>query len=232
MASKNTGGVIKELSAGWQRYQAERHSQASKKYRELSEGQSPKVLFVTCADSRIEPSVIFQTDPGELFVARNPGNLVPPLGALLGGASASLEYALTALEVSDVIVCGHSNCGAMKGVLNPDAVKAMPGVAHWLQFALPALSIQLPFRRSTSPAQKIELLAKQNAVCQLQNLATYPVVAKRLAEGVLRLHAWYYDIPSGAITCFDNGTRQFEPLTQATAASRSDYERVHLKASR
>ncbi|MEQ1948923.1 MAG: carbonic anhydrase [Bryobacteraceae bacterium] len=218
--------VIKKLAAGWQQYQSEHHSRHEGRYASLAEKQDPKVLFITCADSRIEPAVMFQSEPGDLFVARNPGNIVPPYGAVLGGASASLEYALTVLSVSDIIVCGHSNCGAMKGLLYPQGLKQMPLVSNWLKFASAAHMMHQPFRRSTPLAQRIACLAQENAVVQLDHLKTYPAVASKLARLQVRLHAWHYDIRTGGITCFDPESGAFRPLATDTPPAYSRRSQV------
>lgn len=204
------------LSAGWYRYQRDHHAPRKQVYINLAEKQHPKVLFITCADSRIEPAVMFQSEPGELFVARNPGNVVPPYGAVLGGTSASLEYALTALSVSDIVVCGHSSCGAMKGLLYPKALATMPLVSSWLRFAKAARSVQGPFCRSMPLAQRLASLAQKNAVVQLDHLRTYPAVAAKLSRRQVRLHAWYYDIPTGGITCYHSQSGTFRPLSEDT----------------
>lgn len=204
---------LTKLADGWQRFRALHYPKRRKLYGTLGKQQDPKVLFITCADSRIEPSFIFQAEPGDLFISRNPGNIVPPYGALLGGASASLEYALTALPVEDVIVCGHSNCGAMKGLLRKGAMTGMPTVAAWLRYAEASLSMQRGAAQKGPLGKRIEMLAKQNALLQLDHLKTYPVVAGRLAAGRLRLHAWYYNIAGGEITCFDPDQLSFLPLS-------------------
>lgn len=208
--------VIAKLSAGWYRYQRAHHAPRERLYANLAERQTPKILFITCADSRIEPAVMFQSEPGELFIARNPGNIVPPYGVMLGGASASLEYGLTALSVSDIIVCGHSSCGAMKGLLYPKALTKMPLVSGWLRFAEAARSAQGPIRRSMPIAKRLASLAEKNVVVQLDHLRTYPIVVAKLSRQQVRLHAWYYDIPTGGITCFHPDSGTFRPLSENT----------------
>jgi len=211
--------VIAKMADGWASYQQYHHTPRARVYADLAEQQDPKVLFITCADSRIEPAVMFQSAPGDLFVARNPGNIVPPYGALMGGASASLEYALTALSVTDIIVCGHSSCGAMKGLLYPEDLDSMPLVAAWLRFAKSASSIQAPFPRSMALATRIRNLARENAVVQLDHLKTYPTVAGKLSRQQIRLHAWHYDIRSGGISCYHAESASFRPLDKDTPAA-------------
>src|SRR6516162_7571211 len=169
------------------------------KHRELFEklalGQRPEVLFVTCADSRIDPCLLTQTKPGDLFICRVIGNVVPPYPDAVGGVSATIEYAVGVLGVEDVIVCGHTDCGVMKGVLNPEAVAALPAVSAWLQYAQPA--------REGAGSDDLLPLTERNVVHQLENLRTHPSVAKRLDDGDLSLHGCVYHIAESAVTSYD-----------------------------
>ena len=173
----------------------------------LATGQSPATLFITCADSRIDPSLITQTDPGELFVVRNAGNIVPPLdpdGSSPDGNAGSIEYALNALHVSDVVVCGHSSCGAMGGLQDLDAVAgALPSVRRWLEHSESLLQ--------TEAANDLDALIEANVLLQLEHLRTYPGVQEKLDAGEITLHGWVYDIGSGNVRAHD-GT-SFSPLT-------------------
>src|SRR5215470_13431979 len=155
------------------------------KHRELFEklalGQRPEVLFVTCADSRIDPCLLTQTKPGELFICRVIGNIVPPYPDAIGGVSATIEYAVGVLRVAEVIVCGHTDCGVMKGALNPDALEAYPNVTAWLRYA------NVPQREANPSPEFLLALAEANVVAQLKNLRSHPTVAARLEEGDLKL---------------------------------------------
>ncbi len=168
-------------------------------FEKLALGQRPEALFITCADSRIDPCLLTQTEPGELFICRVIGNIVPPYPDAIGGVSATIEYAVGVLEVPIVIVCGHTDCGVMKGALNPEALKEYPNVTAWLRYA---------------EVKHSDLLAntEHNVVAQLKNLRTHPSVASRLAEGDLVLHGWVYHIGPGTVTAYDEASKTFQPL--------------------
>lgn len=166
-------------------------------------GQRPQALFITCADSRIDPCLLTQTKPGELFICRVIGNVVPPYPDAVGGVSATIEYAVGVLGVADVIVCGHTDCGVMKGVLNPEAVAALPAVSAWLRYAQPA--------RAEAPGDDLLALAESNVRVQLENLRTHPSVASRLEDGDLALHGWVYHLAEGLVTMLDGESGQFAP---------------------
>jgi carbonic anhydrase len=165
----------------------------------LALNQRPEALFITCADSRIDPCLLTQTKPGELFICRVIGNIVPPYPDAVGGVSATIEYAAGVLRVPEIIVCGHTDCGVMKGALNPDALEAYPNVVHWLRYA----NIQ------PGEATLIEH-TEHNVKAQLDNLRTHPTVAARLEEGDLTLHGWVYHIGPGIVTVYDEETKTFQ----------------------
>jgi len=177
---------------------------------ELATGQSPEVLFITCADSRIDPHLITGTKPGDLFVCRNAGNIVPPYSHSAKGMSASIEYAVTVLGVKDIVVCGHSDCGAMKGALAMDTLSSVPEVRDWLEFVQPAVESL----DCVDHGPELELLTEENVLLQLENLKSHPAVATKLAEGELSLHAWIYDIASGGVSCSHPEKRDYQPISQ------------------
>jgi carbonic anhydrase len=199
-------------------------------FRTLADSQAPRALFITCGDSRIVPDLITQTNPGELFICRNAGNIVPPFGEVAGGVSATIEYAVVALEIPDIIVCGHSDCGAMKGILYPETTQSMPMVAHWLRHAEPARCVVEALHSERSEHEKLEILTQENVLAQLQNLLTHPSVAARLARGTLNVHGWHYDISTGGVVAFDAARNRFvrlEPgdrIPSATPRPRHDVD--------
>jgi carbonic anhydrase len=186
-------------------------------FERLATGQSPPTLFVTCADSRISPTLITQTGPGDLFVCRNIGNIVPAYGEMMGGVSAVVEYACVALRVTDVVICGHSDCGAMKGLLDPDkhGLERMPTVSSWLRNAEAARSVIAATKPDLEGEPLIQALVEQNVRLQLAHLRTHPSVAAGVAEGRLTLHGWIYDIKSGAVSEFDRDERILKPIANA-----------------
>jgi carbonic anhydrase len=184
-------------------------------FERLAKRQEPFALFITCADSRVVPSLITHTNPGEIFVERNPGALVPVAGEGLAGESASIEYAIEVLHVSDIIVCAHSDCGAIKGILHPENTLSVPAVRAWLQFGHDAAA-DLP--RNGSDQERLEELTRRVATLQLENLKSHASVRKALASNCLNLHAWIYQIDRGEVLARNERTRAFEPWPPAGAS--------------
>ncbi|MFF4584063.1 carbonic anhydrase [Streptomyces sp. NPDC001388] len=169
----------------------------SGEYRRLAEGQYPEALFITCSDSRVIPALITGARPGEMFELRNAGNIVPPHGGQgASGEAATIEYALEVLGVQDIVVCGHSHCGAMGALKSGDDLSALPGVDAWLQLARPRLASALD-----GPAEdpRLREVAQLNVVNQLTLLRSYPSARRRLDSGSLRLHGWYYEVDTGRV---------------------------------
>jgi carbonic anhydrase len=196
------------------RFRAQVYPKRQELFDSLANGQSPHTLFITCADSRISPEMITQSDPGELFVCRNIGNVVPAYGEMLGGVSAVVEYACEGLGVSDIVICGHSDCGAMKALLTPDAdiLRRMPTVSSWLRNAEAARSVVDMTQSDLDAPGKLSALVEQNVRVQLANLRTHPSVAARLAAGTLALHGWVFGIDRGTISVFDEREQRLLPI--------------------
>ena len=201
------------LFAGLRRFQREVYPKQEAAYRRaVLEGQKPHALFITCADSRIDPELITQSGPGEIFVSRNIGNVVPAYGEISGSVSAIVEYAVAGLKVSQVVVCGHSDCGAMIGLLHPEKVAQLPVVKSWLRGGETALSIVRSRNPEGDEHAALEELVEENVLQQLHHLRTHPSVAGRLAQGSLALSGWVYDIGNGTVRVYDEGQRKFLPL--------------------
>lgn len=183
-------------------------------YRKLAhEGQSPQALMISCADSRVMPETITQSGPGELFVCRNAGNIVPPFQTMNGGVSSAIEYAVVALGVRDIIVCGHSDCGAMKGLCQPDLLARMPNVAAWLKHSHAAHSIVCEaYPPTMDEKEKIRAVAMENVVVQLDHLRTHPSVAAKLARNEVTLHGWFFDIETGDVLVYDGAAARFTEI--------------------
>jgi len=202
------------LIAGVRRFQREVYPRRKTEYQQLvKEGQKPHALFITCADSRIDPELITQSGPGEIFVSRNIGNLVPPYGDVMGGVSAIIEYAVAALEVSHLVVCGHTDCGAIVGLLHPEKVTQLPIVKSWLRHGDAALSIVRHRATARDEPSTLDELIEENVISQIQHLRTHPSVAGRLAMGTLGLSGWVYDIGNGNVRIYHEDKRKFLPLT-------------------
>ena len=179
-----------------------------------SEGQAPKALMISCADSRVVPELILQAAPGDLFVCRNAGNIVPPYATMNGGVSSTVEYAVLALGVRDIIVCGHSDCGAMKGMANPEMLEAMPNVAAWLRHGAAAAHIVEHCCPDLTGAERVRALSLENVIAQLAHLRTHPSVAAAIAKGEMALHGWFVDIAAGQVLGLDGESGQFVPLRE------------------
>ena len=193
-----------------------------------SEGQSPKALMISCADSRIVPEHILQAEPGDLFVCRNAGNIVPPFATMNGGVSSTVEYAVAALGVSDIIVCGHSDCGAMKAVLEPEKVAGLPAVSSWIRHGERARAVVMESAAEGSEQSLLDALTRENVLAQLDNLRTLPCVAAKLKARTLEIHGWMYDIENGAFSNWERTSESWRPLQEATrgAPIHSDAQEV------
>lgn len=182
----------------------------------LAQGQQPDTLLITCSDSRIQPGILMTAQPGELFIIRNAGNLVPPNDAANGGEAATIEYAVHVLGVAHIIVMGHSHCGAMKAVLQPESVATLPRVADWLKHAE---AVRQTLREEYAECTEAELYnaaIKENTLQQLDHLRTYPAIAERVNTGQLKLHAWVYEFETGRVLAYDPATHHFAPMTNET----------------
>lgn len=201
-------GAYDRLRAGVETFRA-RGERFDALFDELAEGQKPHTLFITCADSRIQPSLITSTRPGELFLVRNVGNLVPPYVADDASPAeyAAIEYGIVALGVSQIVVCGHSSCGAMKAIIGGNIPPALDSVRRWIQSSYRPDELDM-LRHTSTP----EEAAQKNAALQLEHLAKHPLVAERLKAGTLRISAWFYDIGAGDILEYDRIDRVFRPL--------------------
>jgi carbonic anhydrase len=213
------------LLDGVRRFRARVYPERRELFDSLATGQSPHTLFITCADSRVSPEMITQSEPGELFVCRNIGNLVPAYGEMLGGVSAVVEYACEGLGVSDIVICGHSDCGAMKALLTPDAeiLRRMPTVSSWLRNAEAARGVVEMTRPDLDPATKLSALVEQNVRQQLAHLRTHPSVAARLAAGTIAVHGWVFGIDHGTISVFDEREQKLVPIEPMGAGAASAF---------
>lgn len=206
-----------KFAAGVVRFQQDVFPQKREFFENLSLGQSPEALFITCSDSRIETAMITQTDPGELFICRNAGNIVPPHTNNTGAMTASIEFAVAALQVPHIVVCGHTECGAMKGAMELDALDNLPHMKEWLGFSKAAVDIVGELGAGLDEKQRMWLLLEQNVKLQLQHLKTHPTVATRLARRDLELHGWVYDIASGEVHAYDEPSDTFLSVAERYA---------------
>ena len=192
----------------------------------LKKGQTPEFLFITCADSRIIPSLLTHSELGDLFVVRNVGNIIPPYYTPPSGEAAAIEYALNVLKVKQIIVCGHSHCGAMQGLLTPALEATLPAVAGWLAHTHRTLTVlrdKYPQLIENSP-HKLMCATKESTLVQIENLKTHPSVQRKLAEGELTIHAWLYEFELGEVLIYSQDRGDFIPFEDAvTEVFCSDY---------
>ncbi len=188
----------------------------------LALGQSPDVLFIACSDSRVVPNLFASTDPGDLFVVRNVGNLVPPCGdhgKSVGDESeaAAIEFALMNLKVKDVIVCGHSECGAIHAICNGRQNVPYPNLQSWLSYGEEALGRLQTDSRFSAELPRHNQVSQLNVLLQLEHLKTYPVVQDRLAAGDLTIHGWWFDIANADVFSFDADHGRFVLIDEPVA---------------
>lgn len=208
---------MQKLISGIHKFQQDELGQYQELFQRLSrEGQKPHTLFITCSDSRVLAELITQSQPGDLFVVKNVGNIVPPPSATgsTNSTAAAIEFAIDCLEVSDVVVCGHSMCGAMSALLTGvPSPETMPHLNEWLEVAAPVRKlIQRDYNYLEDEDIRITAAAEENVLFGLENLRSYPSVKEKLAKGILRLHGWFFKIATGEIFAYDHATGQFEPI--------------------
>jgi carbonic anhydrase len=201
-----------KILRGLRRFQKHVYPKHRELFEKLALGQRPEVLFITCADSRIDPCLLTQTKPGELFICRVIGNIVPRYPNAIGGVSATIEYAVGVLGIPDLIVCGHTDCGVMRGVLNPGNLRALPNVTAWLRHAKAARGSLSKGKKAAPSPELLLQLAERNVVEQLKNLRSHPSVAEGLRQGSLRLHGWVYHIGTGMVTRYNPEDDQFSRI--------------------
>jgi carbonic anhydrase len=209
--------VLEQLKSGVRRFRAEVYPERAEMFAQAaSEPQKPHTLFIACADSRVDPNLISSSATGDVFVTRNIGNMVPAYGEMLGGVSAVIEFAVSGLGVRHIVVCGHTDCGAMKALLHPPSTEKLPAVTNWLKNAHAALSVsEKLYERDVAEGSgrtMLEELTEQNVLLQMQHLKTHPSVAGAMAMGELTVSGWVYEIGSGAVRVAEDGQREFVPV--------------------
>jgi carbonic anhydrase len=201
-----------KLVRGVQRFRREVYAPSRKLYQSLVEGQQPHSLFIACSDSRLALEALTQCQPGDLFVMRNAGNLVPPFGAGRGGEAATIEYAVAGLHVRHVVVCGHTGCGAIRALLEPAGLADLPETARWLQHAEATRRIAQAKNGHPTFNARWDATVELNVLVQLENLRTHPAIAAALAHGNLLLYGWVFDLRTGEVRSYDPALCRFVPL--------------------
>ncbi len=206
---------MQKLVRGVKKFQEKAFAENRELFKNLADGQKPEALFITCSDSRLNPNMLTQTQPGDLFIIRNAGNLIPTHGSPIGGEAGTIEFALVGLGIREIIVCRHSHCGAMKGVLEPSILKELPTTAVWLKNADATQRIMKENYKHLHGEQLLNATIQENVLVQVENLKTHPVVAALLARGDLKIHAWVYKFETGQVFTFAPQEGQFVLLEKA-----------------
>ena len=203
---------MEKLVKGFMKFRTEVFGKKKALFTRLSKTQAPRALFITCSDSRVDPTLLTQTDPGELFILRNAGNMVPPYGHMQGGSTATIEYAMAVLKVPHIIVCGHTDCGVMKAVLHPEEVSDLPAVNEWVGQAETARRLMHEYYGDISGKESLIKTTQENVRVQLDHLKTHPSVMLQLRRGQVDLHGWVYSISTGDVWVYDFKTERFTSL--------------------
>jgi carbonic anhydrase len=204
--------ALARITQGVAKFQSEVFPAHREMFESLRRRQEPLAMFVTCADARVVPNLFTQTEPGEIFIERNPGNMVPPHVEFVGGVTAGVEYAMAALKVPLIVVCGHTDCGVMKALLHPEQVTEMPGVEKWMSHGFEAR--QRVLREFGNATEEVQLrrMTEYNVLSQIANLKTHPSVWSRLLKGEIEIRGWVYDIGDGSIWEAQSENGRFELL--------------------
>jgi carbonic anhydrase len=203
---------MEKLVKGFLKFRTEVFDEKKELFTRLSENQTPRALFITCSDSRVDPTLLTQTDPGELFILRNAGNMVPPYGSMQGGSTATIEYAMAVLKVPHIIVCGHTDCAVMKALLNPKDVADLPAVREWVGQAETTRRLMRDHYTDLKGSERLIKTTQENVRSQLDHLRTHPSVALRLRQNKVDLHGWVYSISTGDIWVYDFDSERFTSL--------------------
>ena len=210
---------MQRLIEGVHKFRTDEFGNYRKLFRKLSqEGQNPHTLFITCSDSRVLAELITQSKPGDLFVVKNVGNIVPPANVKgdTNSTAAAIEFAVETLRVSDIVICGHSQCGAITAMLDSKPVSnSTPHLRDWLNLAAPVMeTLKKDYAHLHSISERETAAAEENVLFGLDNLHSYSCVQERLMDGSLRLHGWFFKIATAELFAFDPETRQFSPLVE------------------
>jgi len=203
---------MEKLVKGFLKFQTEVFGKKKEFFTRLADNQTPRALFITCSDSRVDPTLLTQSDPGELFILRNAGNMVPPYGSMQGGRTATIEYAMAVLKVPHIIVCGHTDCGVMKALLHPEDVQDLPAVREWVGQAETTRRLMNEHYTDLEGNDRLIKTTQENVRSQLDHLRTHPSVALLLRKKKVDLHGWVYSISTGEVWVYDFDSEQFTSL--------------------
>ncbi len=213
---------MKEILKGLHDFRSNLFLRDRELYLKLAKAQNPSTLFISCSDSRVVPALMTQTSPGNLFELRNAGNMVPAFGASNGGEAATVEFAVGGLNVKDIIICGHTQCGAMKAMLDPKQMETMPLVRQWLEHAETTRRIMAENYPHLSAEHRLNVAVQEHVLIQVENIQTHPAVAVKLQRGEVAIHAWVYKLETGEVFAYTPNEGRFVPLTPDTMLAASD----------
>ena len=214
---------MRKLLTGIHNFSTKVFPKQQKHFEALSQGQNPHTLLITCSDSRIDPILVTQTKPGVIFIVRNVGNIIPPYGASRGCEEAAIEFAVDGLNVKNIVVCGHSQCGAMTALASNRDLDTMPAVKRWLDHA------QSTKRRMIdNPSSSIDQVIDDNVLVQVDNLKTHPAVSAAIRSDRVRVFGWVYNFESGSISVYDRTARAFINCSSINIEASEDVERFAL----
>ena len=207
---------MQHLIEGVHYFQNVGFKQQKELFERLAEGQTPQVCFITCSDSRIDPNLITNAKPGQLFIVRNPGNVVPCYGTANNSAMAAVEFAVAMLGVKDIIVCGHTHCGAISGLFQPEKIANLRSLKEWLIHCDSTLEIIKDHYSHLHGDDLYTVASEENVLEQLEHLRSLPVIASRLTRGLINLHAWMYKIETGEMFVYESTESQFKKMQANT----------------
>ncbi len=222
---------MRKIFEGLHRFRSDVFTAERELFERLAKGQNPELLFITCSDSRIVPNMVTQTPPGSLFILRNAGNIVPPFGQGELSQAGTIEFAVTKLGVKDIVVCGHSHCGAVKGLLDPSILEDAPLVKEWLRFGETTRRIITENYQHLSGAELQRMATQANILVQLNSLKTHPSVASKLAQKAISLHGWYYEFETGEVTFYHPERERFVRLDDESPTAAENGDALNLRSS-
>lgn len=204
---------MKKLIKGLHKFQTKVFPIRENFFQDLAKGQKPEVLFITCSDSRINPNLLTSSDPGELFIIRNAGNIIPHYvqGIECSSEQATIEFAIAKLKVKNIILCGHSHCGAIEAATQLNTLKDTPGLYNWIYTKiLPTMDLVSQNYKTLNKSAFLNILTQEHVLKQLENLKTHPIVNEAIIQNSLSLHVWIYKFETGKIFSFDSNQGQFK----------------------
>jgi len=214
------------LKTGVLKFQREVYPKRKALFEQLAGKQHPHSLFITCADSRIVPDLLTQSNPGDLFICRNAGNMVPPHGDVHGGIAATIDYAVSVLNVEDIIVCGHTDCGAMKGILHPELLDELPTVKSWIGHGNLARQVVKENYPDLEGDDLLKAITEENVVAQLLHLRTFTSIEAKLGSGKIQLNGWVYNIASGDVRVWDADRNGFVSIGEYDSEPKTEKSRM------